>query len=587
MKRVFSSDNSAEVGFLKGVLEEAGISCFVRNETAAYTSAAPPELWILNDSDLARADELCRRWRRAEGEKELPWRCPQCGEEIEGHFQECWNCGYPGAEKAGTGAGRMDEAVVPNPSELASIDLPTQPRSTFQRRTVITVGIIVICLELVWRWGYLTPSIAKLRYPIHTALSTVGKEMMLDAAWREASTVENQLRFWNDLHRYDLATHCETILRDALAFASKIESTNTTRVHASLAVFLGETGSKQRCFKELDILLATNGNARSFVAAARAVYGTNEGVSLEWIGDPIAVLGNSWFQAKFEARWLQRIGKASEANRLNQWVMREGKKMQARHLVVVVGALLIQFVGLCALIWFSLRSKRPNLRSQKFEVPWVGWEGLGIFVVTWLIGFLLVSGMIGIGLSAIVDFGYYLMVWSPAVLLLWWRHWQWDPSSLRALVGRRSLGLVMAGFTTFAVNWLVLGGADSLAHNIGLKSHWTESLNEAELYEPWSIRWIYLLNGIIISPLGEELIYRGVLFPALQKWMTVGVAALVSGIIFAASHYYGLPGFIAITGFGIVSALSVHLTKSVIPSAISHVLTNLFLVGGFSWIYGD
>ena len=93
MKRVFTSQNSAEVGFLKSVLEDAGIDCFMRNESQAYqTLAFTPELWVSNDEDLGKAEELCKRWRPQAEPQLKRWRCEKCGEELEGQFGTCWKC---------------------------------------------------------------------------------------------------------------------------------------------------------------------------------------------------------------------------------------------------------------------------------------------------------------------------------------------------------------------------------------------------------------------------------------------------------------------------------------------------------------
>ncbi|HTD87152.1 MAG TPA: DUF2007 domain-containing protein, partial [Candidatus Binatia bacterium] len=93
MKRVFTSQNSAEVGFLKSVLEDAGIDCFMRNESQAYqTLAFTPELWVSNDEDLGKAEELCKGWRPQAEPQLKRWRCEKCGEELEGQFGTCWKC---------------------------------------------------------------------------------------------------------------------------------------------------------------------------------------------------------------------------------------------------------------------------------------------------------------------------------------------------------------------------------------------------------------------------------------------------------------------------------------------------------------
>ena len=68
MKLLFSSQSAPEVGLLRGLLEEVGISCEVRNETvyAILPGAAfQPEIWVLNDADWERACEIRDGWRQS------------------------------------------------------------------------------------------------------------------------------------------------------------------------------------------------------------------------------------------------------------------------------------------------------------------------------------------------------------------------------------------------------------------------------------------------------------------------------------------------------------------------------------------
>jgi hypothetical protein len=100
MKRVFTSTNVAEVGLLRGLLQQEGIECFARNEQLSMaTGSVPflecmPELWILKDEDEPKVLVLIYSWQNEASEPALPWICPQCGQTNEGQFGACWNCEY-------------------------------------------------------------------------------------------------------------------------------------------------------------------------------------------------------------------------------------------------------------------------------------------------------------------------------------------------------------------------------------------------------------------------------------------------------------------------------------------------------------
>ena len=100
MKHVFTANiMSADQEVVKGLLDEASIPCMIRNDQLAMgpgelaPSDCSPEVWILNDEDYSRAREIVETVRNAKVEPSEAWICPACGEEIEGQFTSCWNCG--------------------------------------------------------------------------------------------------------------------------------------------------------------------------------------------------------------------------------------------------------------------------------------------------------------------------------------------------------------------------------------------------------------------------------------------------------------------------------------------------------------
>jgi len=99
MKRVYSSHNLAAVHHARNVLEVEGIRALVRNELlGSAMGELPPiecqvELWVLEDADAERADQVLRHGTLRPGEKASPWRCSACGEPAEPQFTQCWRCG--------------------------------------------------------------------------------------------------------------------------------------------------------------------------------------------------------------------------------------------------------------------------------------------------------------------------------------------------------------------------------------------------------------------------------------------------------------------------------------------------------------
>lgn len=98
MKKLTTAESLITIKHYKNLLESEGISTEVRNEhLSSIFGEVPffetwPELWVINDLDYDRALQLIKA-ADADSPKE-PWKCPKCGEECEGQFAVCWNCGY-------------------------------------------------------------------------------------------------------------------------------------------------------------------------------------------------------------------------------------------------------------------------------------------------------------------------------------------------------------------------------------------------------------------------------------------------------------------------------------------------------------
>ncbi len=99
MKTIFSSLNLVEVHHLKNLLQSAGIRCRIRNEDLVRLAGEVPfpecalQLVVEREEDHPAAEKLLAEFLRPQSRPVKPWRCPDCGETIEGQFTACWKCG--------------------------------------------------------------------------------------------------------------------------------------------------------------------------------------------------------------------------------------------------------------------------------------------------------------------------------------------------------------------------------------------------------------------------------------------------------------------------------------------------------------
>ena len=102
--RVYTANNPAEVGYVRGLLEADGISTQARNMdlwAAAvevyFAAGARPSVWV-RAGDVERAESILAGKDRTGSAK--AWVCAHCGEALEGQFTACWRCGEARAGNA-------------------------------------------------------------------------------------------------------------------------------------------------------------------------------------------------------------------------------------------------------------------------------------------------------------------------------------------------------------------------------------------------------------------------------------------------------------------------------------------------------
>jgi hypothetical protein len=100
MKQVHVARHAPEAHLVRGFLESNGIAAIVRGEFLTSGWGELPVdvcgVWVVEDDQHERACALLRSFLRGDAAREFQgqhWRCPQCGEDLEGQFTACWRCG--------------------------------------------------------------------------------------------------------------------------------------------------------------------------------------------------------------------------------------------------------------------------------------------------------------------------------------------------------------------------------------------------------------------------------------------------------------------------------------------------------------
>ncbi len=171
LKRIYSARDDMQASFLRSLLAEQGISATVMGEVLGGVVGAIPKslstastVWV-HAADVDRAKAVvaqfdARPLDRAMKTEAAPWKCPNCGEMIEGQFSDCWNC-----MTARPDDGESEEAADTAPADL-------------------TIRADLICSQCEYNLRGLTP---KLRCPecglpiLRSLLDALGGDMAPDA----------------------------------------------------------------------------------------------------------------------------------------------------------------------------------------------------------------------------------------------------------------------------------------------------------------------------------------------------------------------------------------------------------------------
>jgi membrane protease YdiL (CAAX protease family) len=133
--------------------------------------------------------------------------------------------------------------------------------------------------------------------------------------------------------------------------------------------------------------------------------------------------------------------------------------------------------------------------------------------------------------------------------------------------GLVSLALIGAGVVLDV--GLALGGGW-----LQLDSHWSEWFDAELAWGPAAAVAVTLFATVVLAPIFEEIIFRGVLYGSLRARFGVAPSVVVSALIFAVAHGYGAAGFASVFCSGALWAWSYERTRSLLPSMAAHMANN-------------
>ena len=449
------------------------------------------------------------------------------------------------------------------------------------RGTVVTIAaavVLAVFIALVLRVHLTSDRLESSSEPDRALALIVERTMDLDDALAAASALERRL------YALTLADGGGS-LAQAIAWYEDLAQSPAGDVFVDLrlAILRGEA---ERAGEVQDAVVdwETRGDVRlAEVVAAAYLDGPIEPgwparQAVEHLVEP------GWFRDRLarrlalrvaDAAWLAETEEASRAR--TQPVLRLIRAFAASELVLLA-------VGVAAAVSL-LRGARRRVAAAPLPPPWRLGEGFVVLIRGGAGGVIVTLALLSAGgwtdRGAPFIEGVSLPLMYVPVLLL---------------AGRRLLAPAGVGFARgFGLRpepgggWplarvaVVLVGAGIaidialglVSEAAGIPSHWTEWFDEDLAWGSWGIVIAGLLGTIVFAPLLEEIVFRGLLYGTLRRRLGWPAAAVLSALVFAAAHGYGVAGFGSVFASGIMWAVAYEKTGSLLPGMTAHAANNV------------
>jgi len=300
------------------------------------------------------------------------------------------------------------------------------------------------------------------------------------------------------------------------------------------------------------------------------------------------VLEPGWFRDRIAVRLAVRTGDAELLDRANASQAARSRPLLNRSRAMIVVELVLLVAGGLVLVRLVLRGDRlARIGAVVLPPPWRGRVGAGVLIRGGALGAITLVALYFFTFTgsdrpfARVALGVATNAAFLPVLLLARRRLL-EPSGVPFAEG---LGLMPAAggmrrllFVFLAVLSLgQLGGVaiDLAGRRVGLTAHWTEWFDRDLAWGPPLVVGLTVLDTVVLTPVFEEIVFRGLVFATLRRRFGVPGAALLSAGIFAIAHGYGVLGFAAVFWSGLLWAWAYERTGSLLPSIASHAADNL------------
>jgi uncharacterized protein len=472
---------------------------------------------------------------------------------------------------------------------VAPVAAPAPSPRAARAITMLAAAVLVAFVALSVHWHSSEPKVASVAEPERALALVVGRTLDVETALSGAPRWERLL------YTLTLSDSARELDQSITWFAELADYSLAPAVDLRLAILRGEAGRDQPLARALEEWQARGEPLSTYAAVIGAAYLDGEDVDADDVSDALAALGPGWFADMLALRLAARFDEpALGAAARRSIVERAGPLLwRLRALTLLDGLLLL--VGALALS--HLRRRAPEARvagEAPLPPPWRFGTGLAAIVRGGAVSVLALLAMLAGAqwlaarpiLTEALDAP---VIYFPIVLIAW-----------RMLLLPNGTGFVEAfglrprrgGWRPLVLTALALVGAGVLLDAalavasgwLELDSHWTEWFDSDLAWGPKTAVAVTLLATVVLAPVFEELIFRGLLYGSLRARFGVWPALGLSALVFALAHGYGIAGFASVFVSGALWAWSYERTRSLLPAMAAHAMNNAAVAATLLWL---
>ena len=445
---------------------------------------------------------------------------------------------------------------------------------------LVLLAFVVLLLWLSWG----RPRVEDVAEPARALALVVSRTLDLDEAVAGVPAWERRLwaLAFNDRGQ-DLA--------EGLAWYAELAAVSRDpQVDLHLAVLEAEAGHLERVRRTLEEWQRRGGTFARWADLVGVAYlgATPDPARTPGLGAALGRLGGGdWFSDRLALRWAERTGDAALTADAAAALAARGGALLLRLRWLVAAQVTLLAAGGVALALVARRRGVLRLGPAVLPPPWRGRAGIVVLVRGGALAAILIVGVAlwthadPEGPWARVVLGTATnLAFVPLVVLARRRLLAPAGLHLRAGLGLALLPGAARALAVATLAVLAAGNAGELAvglaaRGLSVSSHWSEWFDPDLAWGAPPALAATLLGTVVLTPVLEELAFRGLLFATLRRRLPLVAAAPASAAVFALAHGYGVLGFLAVFWSGLVWAVAYEKTGSLLPSIAAHAVDNL------------